>query len=366
MVNKTNYSKKRNPNHERSVLLLNIIILCLITIGAIGVAAYFYFRMQTATAALHEMNDHLHGSNGMDKTLYTQEELDARLENERILSEEAGERDVKTTIQSALASGRTTLSMLRELFPEDVVVSNEGRYYFYPVSAEIPRSSYGAGDFALDAHGLLTYQGTDESLSLLQGIQVSQESGDIDWDQVAQDHVDYVMVYVGGRDHDGALTADGAFADNIKGAKAAGLSVGIYYSLMARTTEEAQEDAEWLVDLLEPYDEDIDNYAAILIRTPETGDRTQALGRALWTDNLLIISNTLKLAGYQPMLLGNLTATIMQTEPENIADIPRWVSHIGADLYYPYTFDMWRYASDVTVDGIEEPVARSVQIVTAE
>lgn len=357
-----NKGRTRNPNHERTVLLLNIVILCLVALVAIGVAAFFYFRMQTANVALREMNDRLNGANGQDKSLYTQEELDTCVENERIIGEETGERDVKTIIQSALASGRTTLSMLRELFPEDVVVSNQGRYYFYPVADEIPENTFQEDDFAIDGRGLLAYQGDNIDVTVTQGIQVSAESGDIDWNAVAEDHVSYAMIYVGGRDSSGELTADTALRKNIKGARAAGLSVGIYYSLKARTTEEAQEDAEWLVDLLEPFADDIDSYAAIMIRTPDEGDRTQAISRTLWTDNILIVSNTLKLAGYQPMLFGNLTAMMMQTEPKAIADIARWVSNIGSDLYYPYTFNMWRYSAESTVDGIDEPVSRSVLV----
>lgn len=348
------------------MLLLNIVILCLITLVAVGVAAFFYFRMQTATVALREMNDRLHGGNGQSKSLYTTEELEAQRENARIVGEETGERDVKTVIQSALASGRTTLSMLRELFPEDVVVSNQGRYYFYPVSQDIPTNTFGEGDFSLDKDGLLTYQGEDANVTLTQGIQVSAESGTIDWSAVAEDHVEFAMIYAGGRDADGELTADRAFGRNIRGAKNAGLSVGIYYNLAARTTEEAQEDAEWLIDLLEPYADSIDSYAAIMIRTPEDGDRTDDISRTIWTDNMLIVSNTLKLAGYQPILFGNLTAVMMQMEPEAISGLARWVSNVGEDLYYPYTFAMWRYSADSVVDGIDVPVARSVMITVPE
>lgn len=364
--NKLHRGRTRNPNRDRSILLFNIIILCLVTLVAIAAAAFFYLEMQSARVNVREMNDRLSGANGFTKTLYTQEEVDALLENERIISEETGERDVKTTIQSALASGRTTLSMLRELFPEDIVVSDQGRYYFYPVSQEIPENTFSSGDFTLNEDGLLTYTGEDAGVTLMQGIQVSAASGEIDWEAVAADHVDYAMIYVGGRDSEGELTEDEAFADNIEGAREAGLSVGIYYTLMARTTDEAQEDAEWLMDVLEPYAEEIDGYVAVSIAVPDEGARTASVSRTVWSDNILIVCNTLRLAGYQPMLFGNLTAVMMQTEPGAIADIARGVSNIGTDLYYPYTFDLWRYSSDAVVDGIEETVSRSVRVTTQE
>lgn len=363
MYNKVSNKRTRNPNKERSILLFNIIILCVITLTAIAVAAFFYFRMQTAETMLREMNDRLSGSNGMDKTLYTAEELEAQREDARIAGEESGEHEIKMTIQSSLASGNTTLTMLRQLFPEDIVVSNQGKYYFYPISQEIPHNSFQKEDFALDDEGLLTYHGMDPDITLEQGIQVSAEDGVIDWMAVAKDHVDYAMIYVGGRDANGELTEDASFTRNIRGARNAGLSIGVYYSLTAATKEEAQEDAEWLVDILAPYEDQIDSYAAVLIRVSESKDRTSGLGRSGWTENIRIVTNTLKLAGYQPILFGNLTAMMMLTEPEAANDLARWISNIGTDLYFPYTFDMWRYASESRVDGIEEPVARSVRLV---
>lgn len=363
---KLHTGRRRNPNHERSILLFNIIVLCLITLVAIGTAAFFYLRMRSAEVQAQEMNDRLSGANGQTKSLYTQEELDAQTENARIIAQETGERDIKTTIQSALASGRTTLSMLRQLFPEDVVVANEGRYYFYPVADDLPQNTFSEGDYALNQDGLLTYKGDDPGVILTQGIQVSAESGDIDWDAVAGDHVSFAFVYVGGRDDDGELTEDEAFRENIVGARKAGLSVGVYYSLTAVSTTQAQEDAEWLVDLLEPYADDIDAGAAILIHTPSAGERTMNISRTIWTDNLLIVGNTLRLAGYQPMLFGNLTSIMMQVEPSAIASLDLWVSNVGEDLYFPYAFRMWRYSADAVVAGIEEPVSRSVMVTTGE
>lgn len=363
---KRNIASRRNPNHERSMLLLNIIILCIITLTAIGIAAFFYLRMQSAEVRLRDMNSRLNGTDGQEKTLFTAEELAAQREDARISGEESGENGIKTLIQTSYESGKSTLTMLRQLFPENIVVSNQGRFYFYPVLQELPQNTFSSSDFGLDENGLLSYLGSDPAITLTHGIQVSADSGMIDWTAVAADHVDYAMIYIGGRDADGVLTEDDAFARNVSGAHNVGLSVGLYYTMSAATTKEAQEDAEWLIDALEAYAADIDGYAAILVRVPEAGDRMSGVSREIWTGNLKIVSNTLKLAGYRPMLFGNLTAMQMQIEPEIAADLAIWVSNIGTDLYFPYAFDMWRYSSESTVDGIEKSVARSVWLQTAE
>lgn len=362
MYNKTNNNRKRNPNRERSLLLLNIVILCLITLIAVVTAAFCFLRMERATLALNDMNARLNGQNGQAKTLFTREELEAQREDARITGEETGAREIRTAIQSSLESGSSTLNMLRELFPEDIVVSNQGRYYFYPVSPELPENPFTSADYGLDENGLLTYLGDDPGVQLQQGIQVTAESGVIDWEAAASDHVDYVMVYAGGRNADGELEEDAMFSRNVVAAHKAGLTVGLYYTMNAGTSAEAQEDAEWLIDTLEPYAAAIDGYAAILIRAAEDGDRMANVSPETYTDNILVVSNTLKLAGYRPMIYGNLTAVITQTDVSALGDLPRWISSVGTNLYFPYSFKMWRYTSESAVEGIDGTVARSVMI----
>jgi GH25 family lysozyme M1 (1,4-beta-N-acetylmuramidase) len=77
------------------------------------------------------------------------------------------------------------------------------------------------------------------------GIDVSLYQGNIDWAKVAGDGVEYVFIRVGYRGYgkEGRLVLDEKFAQNIAGAKAAGLKVGVYFFGQAITVEEAREEA---------------------------------------------------------------------------------------------------------------------------
>lgn len=362
-----NDSKHRdNPNVDRSVLLVNVIVLSLITLAAVAVAMFCYLYMRRQDATLQTYTDRLYGENGVTKSLYTQEELDAQVEAARTAGEDNGEYQVKQRIQAQLGGGTSTLSMLRGLFPENIVVANAGRYYFYPVQNSLGLNNYGEEDYALNADGLLIYQGTDPSVQLMQGIHVTAETGEIAWDKVAEDHVDYAMIYVGGRDADGDFQEDDRWEENVEAAHDAGLSVGIYYSLSIVSEEEAEEDAARLVKMLEPYDEIIDGYAAISIRIPEDGDRTEGVTRATRTGSLQLLCSTLQEAGYQPMIYESLTSMMLLTEPDQLTDVARWIANDGASLYFPYTLTMWRYTTEGNVNGIDGNVARDVMITTAE
>lgn len=360
--NNSNNKRQDNPNHDRSVLLINVIILSFITLAAVAVTMFFYLMLRRSEATLQTYTNRLNGENGTEKSLYTQEELDEAIASAQYAGENDGAKSIKQQIMAQLGSGNTTLSMLRDLFPEDIVVGNNGRYYFYPVQNTLGLNDYAEGDFAINQDGLLLYQGTDAGVQLEQGIHVTADLGRIDWEDVAADHVDYVMIYVGGRDADGEFQEDKRWEENLEGAHDAGLKVGVYYSLSIVSEEEAQEDADHLVELLEPYDEIIDSYAAISIRIPEDGDRTEGVTRATRTGSLQLICDTLQLAGYQPMIYESLTSMMLLTETEQLTDVARWIANDGATLYFPYTFTMWRYTMEGSVNGIDGNVPRDVLI----
>ena len=74
----------------------------------------------------------------------------------------------------------------------------------------------------------------------------------IDWDAVAADDIDYAMVRVGYRGYgNGTLNTDKNYVQNIKGAMNAGLKTGVYFFAQAITVEEAIEEADYVISLLD-------------------------------------------------------------------------------------------------------------------
>jgi len=80
----------------------------------------------------------------------------------------------------------------------------------------------------------------DETYHSVTGIDVSEFQGDVDWKLVKADGIDFVMIRLGYRGSEtGILTLDSYFKENLRGARAAGLDVGVYFFSQAVTTEEA-------------------------------------------------------------------------------------------------------------------------------
>ncbi len=88
------------------------------------------------------------------------------------------------------------------------------------------------------------------------GIDVSHyqnDKGAINWNQVKNSGVEFVIVKVGGRYNDATMYEDKNFRENIQGALAAGLRVGVYFWSEAVTEQEAIEEADYVISRINQY-----------------------------------------------------------------------------------------------------------------
>ena len=111
---------------------------------------------------------------------------------------------------------------------------------------------YDPDGFYTDEKGRVQY--TSKGASARAGIDVSYSQGDIDWPAVAADGVDFAIIRLGYRGYtQGAIQTDSCFFQNIQGALDAGLDVGVYFFSQAITPEEARQEADYTLSLLESY-----------------------------------------------------------------------------------------------------------------
>ena len=89
------------------------------------------------------------------------------------------------------------------------------------------------------------------------GIDVSKWNKTIDWEKVKEAGVEFAIIRCGYRGAStGALVLDPMFQENIKGAAAAGIPVGVYFFTQAVTEVEAIEEASMVISLIKDYDVD--------------------------------------------------------------------------------------------------------------
>ncbi len=357
--------EEKNPNVRHTLYLVNILFLCFLTMAAIVTACFFFLRNRQLTTELSRTRNELDKMQGEDQTLFTSEQLKAHVDQASESAARAQKNSMLMQIQSSLESGNSTTSMLRELFSDELVVVSQGRYYFYPVISSLPKNSFEKGDFEQDAAGFLNYKGSDATISVKQGIDVSENNGDIDFDQVAQSGISYVMVCLGERDASGKITEDENALDNISAAAKAGLDVGAYFTSSPVSADEAMAEAEYVTGKLDKVKDSITMPVAVQIEVADNTDRTAKVTKADYTTNLISLCDAIEAKGYTPAVFGSLAAFTMRTDLTRIEDIDKWVQDLSNNLYFPYEFTMWQYSNAGQIQGINGDVDLNLEVTHA-
>lgn len=259
--------------------------------------------------------------------------------------------EILKTIKDRMSGGYTTLSLLRELFPEYLVHNDTDGFVFGEI-LDLPKNTFKRGDFWMDKEaGELKYIGKEDIVSY-KTIDVSKFQGKIDWEKVKADGVDYAFIRLGLRGYgSGALVEDEYFKENIEGAKKAGIKVGVYMFSEAVNEEEAREEAQFVLERIKDYDIDLPVVLDVEEIAGEEG-RNEALSKEELTEVCRIFFEEISKEGYNTMLYGNIKCLVSMVDLEELKGTDIWYAFYNDDIYIPYEVAGWQYASDGSVDGI--------------
>lgn len=292
--------------------------------------------------------------------VYSQADLDAYTAETAALAEENREQEILEELKARMESGDSTAETLRDFYPDDVVVYSDGRFYFFPILDSLKQHNYVYDNFVENENGEIVYVDDTDVVHSLKGIDVSKHQEEINWKKVAQDGVSYAFIRGGYRGYsEGRILEDDYFQDNIEGALDNGIEVGVYFYTQALSEEEAVEEAEFLLDLLEPYDV---TYPVVLdLEDPENASaRTAGMTREEYTKAAIAFLETVKNAGYTPMVYGNLKTFMLMLDLEQLEEYDKWFAYYNTPVYFPYEFTIWQYSSKGSVDGIKGDVDMNV------
>ena len=212
-----------------------------------------------------------------------------------------------------------------------------------------PENPYGPVDFTADED---TGEITLTSGNGIKGIDVSEWQGDIDWQQVKDSGVEFVIIRVGGRGTEkGTLYSDSNAQDYYEGATEAGLKVGAYIFAQSVTEQEAIEEAEFVLEAVKDWDVQIPlvydwEYVDEKARTADVDSRTL-------TDMAKAFCNTVQDAGYKPMIYFGRSQSKDLLNLEELVQYPFWLAMYSTIMDYPYKIDMWQYTDEGKVPGIQ-------------
>lgn len=223
----------------------------------------------------------------------------------------------------------------------------------------VPVCSWEPERFYLDEEGFMGYD--DPEVTIQRGIDVSYFQGDIDWERVAQSGVEFAIVRAGGRYYiSGEVFEDVRFRENMEGAKAAGLEIGVYFFSQAISEEEAEEEARIVLELLRDYE--VDGPVVFDWEIPSSSARTHDLDSQTLTAAALAFCRLVEEAGYQPMIYTNLDWAYNNYDLSQLTEYPTWIAHYEEKPGYYYDYAMWQYTDQGAVDGIEGDVDLNIRL----
>jgi len=256
----------------------------------------------------------------------------------------------KIWLIAALSLALIALVVIALLLPEPVIevptepeTTNAPEVTFAPV----PTNPYSPEDFTTNGEQLECIAGETEF-----GIDVSYWQGDIDWQQVKEAGVEFAMIRLGWRGSEqGLLAVDDYVRANYEGAKAAGIKVGGYFFSQSISPEEAVEEAEYVLELIDGWEMDMPivyDWEYI-----SADSRTGHVDARLLTDCTKAFCERIRQAGYEPMIYFNADQSHKQMFLEELTQYPFWLAMYESEMDYPYKIDMWQYSCTGTIPGIE-------------
>ena len=186
---------------------------------------------------------------------------------------------------------------------------------------------------------------------------------------MADDNIDFAMVRVGFRGTGtGSLNTDKYYEQNIRGAMRVGLETGVYFFAQAVTVEEAIEEADYVISLLDGLDingpvaydwEMHDSTYRVYGTIPGNGYRLRC--------GLLRADQGRR--GMTPMVYGGTYVTYMKYDQGALADYLSWYPEYKSEKSEKlcptlvYHMDYWQFSSTRAVAGINGRVDMNIQFI---
>ena len=222
-----------------------------------------------------------------------------------------------------------------------------GKTYYYDQGTNKPVTGIRAIDnklYYFDANGVQTAANF--------GIDVSKYQSKIDWQQVKQAGVNFVIIRIGYRGYgSGTLVQDPLFEQHFTNARNAGLKVGVYFFSQAVNENEAREEAQgcWYVLNGRGLDYPIyfDSEAS---GASNGGGRADGLGQADRTKCAIAFCEEIKALGYQPGVYASTQWFRKRLDLSQLTGYSIWNAHYNV-ASSPIACNLWQGSCSARISG---------------
>lgn len=232
----------------------------------------------------------------------------------------------------------------------------------------IPVSGLSADEFRRDTNDdgtdaeRIRYLGTDYATRW--GVDVSNHQGAIDWAALKKQGIDFAYLRIGLRGYGeaGTLYPDRSFDSYYEGARAAGIDVGAYFFSQATTVREAADEALYALRLLRGRALDLPLYydwEPVLQEDSRTLDNSHLQ----LTAQARAFCGILRRVGYDAGVYMNRQQGYYRYSLPCLTDCKLWIADPGGYPDFYYRFDVWQYAHEARLDGMNEIVDLNLEFV---
>lgn len=234
-----------------------------------------------------------------------------------------------------------------------LVKTPDGKEEWVLISPYLTKNTY---DFTKieEKAGLKRYLENDKNISYV-GVDISKQTGAVNFTGLKAAGVDYVMIRLGSRGYStGQISLDENFKENIEGAIAEGLDVGVYFYSQAINQDEAVQEANFVIQNLEPYKGSVKYPVAFDMEFVINDEaRIDGLSREDRTGIAASFLEGIKATGYIPMLYGDKEWLIKEVDLAKLQSYDVWLTQETDIPDYPYQYAMWQYSTKGVLNGIK-------------
>lgn len=188
----------------------------------------------------------------------------------------------------------------------------------------------------------------------MKGVDVSQHQGKIDWQKVKADGIEFAIIRAGFGMY--SNQQDSRFQENMAGAKAAGVPVGVYWYSYALTPEEGSREAATCLEAIAPYQDQI---VLPVWYDMEGNDYRTSHGfdynRTKITDICKAFLDAVQAGGYRCGVYANKNWLESYIDVQQLG-CPVWVAQWASQSGYTGEKLIWQYTSEGRVSGIDGDV----------
>ncbi len=231
-----------------------------------------------------------------------------------------------------------------------------------PIYENVESAQFKAENFLRDENDRVYY--SDPIVKTFTGVDVSVFQGDVDWNKVKADGIDFVMLRAGFRGYgeNGTLNEDARFRENCQNALAAGLKVGAYFFSQAVTEAEAVQEAHFVLDIISDY-----NITYPVAYDWETIEYDTARTENMTTQQITACANAfcevIENAGYETVIYFNRELGYFNYDLSKINNYHFWLAEYFSTPSFYYDYKIWQYTDSGSVDGIEGAVDINISLV---